>query len=81
MASEKGHYLTPFYPTTALKKNKQFNYWLLKQASVKMTLKHISGPIFLEQNVLKISNHAVAVHARATVKLCICTYISTHTKI
>lgn len=50
--------LTPFYPTTALKKNKQFNYWVLKQASVKMTLKHTYGPIFfLEQNVLKISDH------------------------
>lgn len=75
-----GH-LTPFYLTTALKKNKWFNYWVLKQASVKMTLKHISGPFFLEHNVLKTSNHAVAVHAKATVKLSICTCISTHTKI
>lgn len=35
----------------------------------------------LEQNVLKINNHVVAVHAQDTVKLCICTCISTHTKI
>lgn len=79
MASEKGHYLTPFYPTAALKKNKEFNYWVLKQE--RCLWNTFIAHFFLEQNVLKINNHAVAVYAKATVKLCICPCINTHTRI
>lgn len=39
--------------TIALEKKKSFYYWVLKQASIKLTLKYIYGPIFFRTGCVK----------------------------